>query len=205
MKLALYDLAGKEKEELKIEDKIKDFKVSDTAIHDTVVMNLANKRSGVACTKTKGEVSYSGIKLWKQKGTGRARAHYRSAVHLKGGAPVFGPKPRDFSYNIPKKVKQLALKSAFVKSLNSSDVVVIDKLEIGEPKTKLLSEILKKLGDLKKVLIVGKEMNPNVKLAVRNIPGSDFRTVDKIGTFDIVSHAKILIENEAFEEIKKRY
>lgn len=206
MKVALYDTKGKEKKTFNVDEKIQNFKVNEKAIHDTVVMNLACKRKSVASTKTKGEVNYSGVKLWKQKGTGRARCHYRSAPHWRGGGVVFGPRTRDFSFLIPKKVKQLALKSALVKALRNNEVLVIEKMELAEPKTKLLVKMFAGLEVAdNKVLLIGKENNRNIKLAVRNIPDCDFRTVDKIGTFDIVSHGKIVIEEEAFEELKKRY
>lgn len=205
MKLALYDLKGSEKSSIELDEKVSAFKSNDIAIRETVLMNLANKRQGSASTKTKAEVAYSGIKLWKQKGTGRARAHYRSAAHLKGGGVVFGPKQRDYSFTVPKKVKQLALKSAFVNALTDDNVIVVDKIEIAEAKTKQLAEIFKNLKLDKKVLVVTAEENENLKMAVRNIKGSDYTTSKRVGTFDIVSHAKVLIEKAALEDLQQRY
>lgn len=205
MKLALYDLKGSEQSSFELEEKVSGFKANDIAIRETVLMNLANKRQGTACTKTKAEVAYSGVKLWKQKGTGRARAHYRSAAHLKGGGVVFGPKQRDYSFSVPKKVKQLALKSAFVNALNDNNVVVVDKIDLAEAKTKQLAEVFKSLGLEKKILVITKEENSSLKLAVRNLKGSSFTTSSRVGTFDIVSHAKVLIEKEALEDFQQRY
>lgn len=205
MKLALYDLKGSEQSSIELDAKVSEFKANDTALRETVLANLANKRQGNASTKTKAEVAFSGVKLWKQKGTGRARAHYRSAVHLKGGGVVFGPKKRDYSSVVPKKIKQLAFKSAFVNALNEGNVIVVDKIEIAEAKTKELAAILKNLGIEKKALIVAKAENAKVQMAVRNIKGSDFTTASRVGTFDIVSHAKILVEKEALEEMQQRY
>src|SRR5437899_1752659 len=124
------------------------------AVHDAVVAMRANRRSGSANTKTKAEVDLSGAKPWRQKGTGRARAGYKSSPIWRGGGVVFGPKPRDYSKKIPKSVKKLALRKALSERIAAGDVLTIDKFEVPEMKTKLFLAFLKKKTEARKVLLI---------------------------------------------------
>lgn len=175
-------------------------------IHEAVVNFLANQRQGTHATKTKGLVSGGGKKPWKQKGTGRARAgSIRSPLWRTGGI-VFGPQPRDYSYNLPKKVKRLALMTAFYRKLADGEVVVIDNFAIEKPKTKEMKEILKNLGLTgKSILIVLPEKDNSVVLSARNIPSVSVTRTADLNTYDVIVHNVLLMTKDAairIEDIK---
>jgi len=175
-------------------------------VHDAVINYLANKRQGTHATKTKGLVSGGGKKPWKQKHTGRARSGSIRSPLWRGGGIVFGPQPRDYSYNLPKKVKRLALMTAFQEKLSSGEVVIIDNLSLEKPKTKDMVSILKNLGlHDKSVLIVLPEKNDTILLSARNIPGVSVTRAMDLNTYDILSKNVVLMTREAaakLEEIK---
>jgi large subunit ribosomal protein L4 len=171
-----------------------------------VVNFLANQRQGTHSTKTKGLVSGGGKKPWKQKGTGRARAgSIRSPLWRTGGI-VFGPQPRDYSYKLPKKVKRLALMTAFYRKLADGEVVVIDNFAIEKPKTKEMKEILKNLGLTgKSILIVLPEKDNSVVLSARNIPSVSVTRTADLNTYDVIVHNVLLMTKDAairIEDIK---
>jgi large subunit ribosomal protein L4 len=175
-------------------------------VHSAVVNFLANQRQGTHSTKTKGLVSGGGKKPWKQKGTGRARAgSIRSPLWRTGGI-VFGPQPRDYSYNLPKKVKRLALMTAFYRKLADGEVVVIDNFAIEKPKTKEMKEILKNLGLTgKSILIVLPEKDNSVVLSARNIPSVSVTRTEDLNTYDVIVHNVLLMTKDAairIEDIK---
>src|SRR4030043_453037 len=175
-------------------------------LHAAVTNFLANQRQGTHATKTKGLVSGGGKKPWKQKGTGRARAgSIRSPLWRTGGI-VFGPQPRDYSYNLPKKVKRLALMTAFYRKLADGEVVVIDNFAIEKPKTKEMKEILKNLGLTgKSILIVLPEKDNSVVLSARNIPSVSVTRTADLNTYDVIVHNVLLMTKDAairIEDIK---
>lgn len=192
---------------MNLSDDVFDVHAKEGVVHSAVINFLANQRQGTHATKTKGLVSGGGKKPWKQKHTGRARAgSIRSPLWRTGGI-VFGPQPRDYSYNLPKKVKRLALMTAFYRKLTDGEVVVIDNFAIEKPKTKEMKEILKNLGLTgKSILIVLSEKDNSVVLSARNIPGvSVTRSVD-LNTYDIIAHNVLLMTKDAamrIEDIKK--
>ena len=205
MKLAIYDATGKEKENLELEDNIKNFSVNDQAIHDVVVMNLANKRQSVACTKTKGEVKYSGVKLWRQKGTGRARAGTIRSPLWVGGGIVFGPQPRSYAFKLNKKVKKNALKSALTLKVQNQELVLMEDFDLEEGKTRLAAQILNDLGFPKgtKVLIMVDGGNENLKIATRNIPGVKVLDLSGMNVYDLLWHNKIIILKDSLPKLKE--
>lgn len=192
---------------MNLSDGVFDIHAKEGVVHSAVVNFLANQRQGTHSTKTKGLVSGGGKKPWKQKGTGRARAgSIRSPLWRTGGI-VFGPQPRDYSYNLPKKVKRLALMTAFYRKLADGEVVVIDNFAIEKPKTKEMKEILKNLGLTgKSILIVLPEKDNSVVLSARNIPGvSVTRSVD-LNTYNVIAHNVLLMTKDAamrIEDVKR--
>lgn len=172
-------------------------------IHGAIVNFLANQRQGTHATKTKGLVSGGGKKPWKQKHTGRARAGSIRSPLWRGGGIIFGPQPRDYSYNLPKKVKRLALMTAFYKKLADGEVVIIENFAIEKPKTKEMKEILKNLGLTgKSVLIVLHEKDDLVALSTRNIPCVSVTRAADLNTYDVIAYNMLLMTKEAAKRIE---
>lgn len=190
---------------LDLPDDIFGVEVKKGLLHEVVRNYLANKRQGTASTKTKGLVRGGGRKPYKQKGTGRARAGSIRSPLWKGGGTVFGPLPRNYSYKLPKKMKWGALSSAFTARLSDGEVVFVDDLSILEPKTKILSEMLKILGLKNNVLIIVPAKNEALELAARNIPKVDVARVNELNVYSILAHKKLLIVKEAVERMKEIY
>lgn len=169
-------------------------------VHDAVVNFLANQRQGTHSTKTRGMVSGGGKKPWKQKHTGRARAGSSRSPLWRGGAIIFGPQPRDYSYALPKKARQLALKAALSGKLADGEMIVIDDLSLDTPRTKDMAAVLKAL-DLTgmSTLIVVSEDNKTVVLSARNIPGVSVRRVSDLNSYDVISHRRVLLTKRSAE------
>ncbi|HBM81428.1 MAG TPA: 50S ribosomal protein L4, partial [Clostridiaceae bacterium] len=165
-------------------------------------MQLANKRQGSQSTLTRGEVSGGGIKPWRQKGTGRARqGSIRSPQWIHGGV-VFAPKPRDYSYTLPKKIKRLAMKSALSSKVNDKEIIVLDQLSLDEPKTKVVSDMLKSF-DAKGALIVVPVKDDAVYKSVRNIEGAAVLPVNNLNVYDILKYDKFIITKEAVSKVEE--
>jgi large subunit ribosomal protein L4 len=191
---------------MNLSEDVFDIHAKEGVVHSAVVNFLANQRQGTHSTKTKGLVSGGGKKPWKQKGTGRARAgSIRSPLWRTGGI-IFGPQPRDYSYNLPKKVKRLALMTAFYRKLADGEVVVIDNFAIEKPKTKEMKGILKNLGLTgKSILIVLPEKDNSVVLSARNIPSVSVTRTADLNTYDVIVHNVLLMTKDAairIEDIK---
>src|SRR5215467_12287532 len=139
------------------------------AVHDAVVALRANRRSGTANTKTKAEVTASGKKPWRQKGTGRARAGYTASPVWTGGGVVFGPKPRDYSKKVSKRVRRLAFRKALSERIKAGDVLTIDKFAVSEIKTKGFLDLVRKQTDAEKVLIVSDSFDDKTHKSARNV------------------------------------
>jgi large subunit ribosomal protein L4 len=183
---------------MNLSDDVFDIHAKEGVVHSAVVNFLANQRQGTHSTKTKGLVSGGGKKPWKQKHTGRARAgSIRSPLWRTGGI-VFGPQPRDYSYNLPKKVKRLALMAAFYRKLTDGEVVIIDNFAIEKPKTKEMKEILKNLGlNGKSILIVLPEKDNSIVLSARNIPTVSVTRSADLNTYDVIAHNVLLMTKDA--------
>jgi len=204
MKIAIKNLEGKDQGELEVKFPMIEDGRGTQAVHDVVVAYRAAQRSGTACTKNVGEVAGSNKKPWRQKGTGRARAGSFQSPLWVGGGVVFGPKPRDFSKKVSKKTKQLALRKALSERLKAGDVVVVDDLKLGTPKTKDFIGVISKL-DLKgSTLVVSADIDKNLTLASRNIPNLALTTSDSLNTYDILRPAKLLFTKSAFEKVESR-
>lgn len=204
MKLTIKDTKGNNQGELEVKFPLIENGKGTQAVHDAVVAYAAAQRMGTASTKTMGEVTGTGKKPWRQKGTGRARAGSFASPLWRGGGVVFGPKPRDFGKRISRKTKQLALRKALSERLRSGDVFVVDDLKLASNKTKDFVGMLSAL-DLKgTTLIVAQEMDNNLRLASRNLAGVAVTTSDTLTTYDVLRPDRLLFTRGAFEKVDAR-
>ncbi|MDI3481386.1 MAG: large subunit ribosomal protein [Tepidanaerobacteraceae bacterium] len=204
-KAALYNTKGEQVGEIELSDDIFGVKVRPDIMHRAVVNFLANQRQGTASTLTRGEVSGGGRKPWRQKGTGRARhGSIRSPLWRKGGI-VFGPKPRSYSFALPKKLKRYALKSALSSKYVDNELIILDSLKMDSPKTKIMVEILKNIKADKKSLIVLPDKDENVEKSARNLPGIKTTQVNTLNVYDILNHENLIITKEAVEKMEEVY
>lgn len=203
-KVALYDMSGAQIGEIELNDNVFGIEPNEAVLADFVKMQLANKRVGTASTKTRGEVSGSGKKPWRQKGTGRARVGSIRNPIWRGGGIVFGPKPRDYSYRLPKKVRRLAMRSALSAKVKDNNIIVVDKLVFDEPKTKKMVEVLKALNAGKKTLLVTLDSaDSNVVKSARNIPGVKPLRADFINVYDLLKYETLLITKDAVAKVEE--
>ncbi len=179
--------------------------VNKSVLHDSVVNYLANQRQGTQSTKTRTEVAGGGKKPFRQKGTGRARqGSTRAPQWIKGGVAL-GPKPRDYSYNLNKKVKKLAMVSALSSKAADGDVMVVDKLSMDAIKTKTIADMLKAMEVTGKALIVTNEIEKNVYLSARNIAGVKASYVGMLNVYDVLNHEKFIVAQDAVSKLEEVY
>jgi len=204
MKIAIKNLEGKDQGELEVKFPMIEDGHGTQAVHDTVVAYRAAQRSGTASTKNVGEVAGTNKKPWRQKGTGRARAGSFQSPLWVGGGVVFGPRPRDFRKKVSKKTKQLALRKALSERIKAGDVVVVDDLKLGSPKTKDFVGVIAKL-DLKgTTLVVSSGIDKNLTLASRNIEKVALTTSHSLNTYDVLRPDKLLFTKDAFQKVEAR-
>ena len=201
----LYNMQGKKVGDVELSAAIFGAEVNKTVLHESVVNYLANQRQGTQSTKTRTEVSGGGAKPFRQKGTGRARqGSTRAPQWIKGGVAL-GPKPRDYSYTINKKVKKLAMVSALSAKAADECVMVIDNLTMDEIKTKAIASMLKEMGVESKALIVTNEMEKNVYLSARNIEGVKASYVGMLNVYDVLNHDKFIVAKDAIAKLEEVY
>ena len=174
-------------------------------VHSAVVNQLANKRAGTAATKNKALVSGGGKKPFKQKGTGRARAGSNRSPLWRHGGTVFGPMPRDYSYAMPKKAKKGALVDAISSKIAENRLILIESLNVAEPKTKLVAELLKTLGVQENALILIKTENKNLALAARNIPSVKVLRMDNMNVYDMLKYRYLITTPDALNTMQEVY
>jgi large subunit ribosomal protein L4 len=174
------------------------------AVHDTIVAMRAARRSGSANTKTKAEVDLSGAKPWRQKGTGRARAGYKSSPIWRGGGVVFGPKPRDYSKKIAKSVRRLAFRKALSERIKAGDVLTVDEFIVPELKTKAFLALLKKQTDARKVLLVSDAFDQTTIKSARNVKPVKLAIASDVNTEQLLAFDKILVTHKALEKLAQR-
>ena len=204
MKISIKDTKGKNQGELEVKFALVEDGKGTQAVHDTVVAYRAAQRMGTACTKNVGEVAGTNKKPWRQKGTGRARAgSFQSPLWVCGGV-VFGPKPRDFAKKVNSKTKQLALRKALSERLKAGDVVVVDDLKLGSPKTKDFIGFLSALELKGTALIVSQNVDKNLSLASRNVPNVTITTSESLNTYDVLRPDKLVFTKGAFEKVEAR-
>ena len=174
------------------------------AVHEAVVAMRAARRSGSANTKTKAEVDLSGAKPWRQKGTGRARAGYKSSPLWRGGGVVFGPKPRDYSKKVSKSTRRLAFQKALSERINAGDVLTVDKLAVTEVKTKSFVSMVKKATDARKVLLISDSFDDSTHKSARNVKSAQLATASEVNTEQLLACEKILVTQAALEKLAER-
>ena len=203
--VAVYNIEGKKVGTLELNDAVFGVEMNEHLVHMAVVAQLANKRQGTQSAKTRAEVRGGGRKPWRQKGTGRARVGSSRSPLWIGGGVSFAPKPRDYSYRLPKKIRKLAMKSALTSKVNNDEIIVLDGLNISAPKTKEMINILSNLNADKKALIVMDERNDAVIKSARNIPGIKTTSVNTLNVYDILKYDKFIITKDAVQKVEEVY
>ena len=203
--VTVFDMTGKSVGEMTLSDAIFGIEPNTSVMHAAVVNYLANQRQGTQSTLTRSEVSGGGRKPWKQKGTGRARQGSTRAPQWTHGGIALGPKPRDYSYELPKKVKRLALKSAFSAKVAGNDMIVVDNIAVDSFKTKTVVEMLSNLGADKKALIVMPEVDTKLIKSAANIPGVKTALVNTINVYDILKYNTVVASKAAVASIEEVY
>ncbi|VAX22781.1 LSU ribosomal protein L4p (L1e) [hydrothermal vent metagenome] len=204
MQIELVDTKKQKVGDMELLPSIFEAEVKESLIHDMVLCQMASRRAGTHSTKSMGEVRGGGRKPWKQKGLGRARAGSIRSPIFKGGGIVFGPKPRDYSYNLTKKAARGALISALSLKSKENALVVIDKLAFDAPKTKLAVETLGDLGLSGKTLLVSNAKDDNIDMSFRNIPKVKQILAKAINVYDLINADHVLITKEALDSIQER-
>ena len=189
--------------QIELEDDIFNVPVKPNVLHEIVTMQLANRRAGSASVKHRGDVKGSRRKLFRQKGTGRARRGDIKSPLLRGGGSVFGPDPRSYSYKVPKKVKKLALKMALSGKLKEDNIIVLDKFELDQIRTKEFLSVMDAL-NTKNALIITEKENKNLELSSRNIPDVKVLKVDGMNVHDILKYKRLVLLEASIEPIKGR-
>lgn len=202
-KVAVYNVSGAQVGEIDLADSVFGIEPNKHVLHAAVIMQQASLRAGTHKVKGRSEVRGGGRKPWKQKGTGRARQGSIRAPQWRGGGIVFGPTPRSYAYKLPKKVRRLAIKSALSSKVIGNEIIVLDQLQLSQPKTKEFNAILKNLNVERKALVVAANYDDNVALSARNIPGVKFVSASGINVLDVLGYDKLIITKEAVEKVEE--
>jgi large subunit ribosomal protein L4 len=204
-KVRVVNMQGKSAGTVDVKDEIFAIEPNENAVHEVVKNYLANQRQGTQSAKTRGEVRGGGRKPFRQKGTGRHRQGSTTDPSQVGGGIVFAPKPRDYSYSVPKKVRRLALKSVLSAKVKDDEIIVLDKLEMKEPKTKEMVKVLGAVGAAKKALIVMAEKDESVVRSASNIQGVRTSLVNTMNVYEIINHTSFIVTKEALKKIEEVY
>lgn len=204
-KATVFNMAGEKVGEVELSEAVFGIEPNESVVHDAVKNHLANRRQGTQSTLTKGEVSYSTRKPWRQKGTGRARAGYTGSPVWRHGGVAFAPKPRDYSYTLNKKVKRLALKSVLSAKAAEGGIIVIDDLKMDEIKTKTFKSFLGKIEAEGKAMVITKDVDVNVVKSARNIPGVKTTIATTLSPYDLLNSGKLVVDKAALEKIEEVY
>ena len=202
-KAVMYDMSGKKAGEVELSEAVFGIEPNESVLHDSVKNYLANQRQGTQSALTKGEVSFSTIKPWRQKGTGRARAGYTGSPVWTHGGVAFAPKPRDYSYTLNKKVRRLALKSALSAKAQADEIVVIKDMKMTEIKTKTFAELLKAIDVTGKALVITAGPDENVVRSARNIAGVQTTMATVLNPYTVLNNTKLVIAQDALEKIEE--
>lgn len=203
--LAVLDMSGKEVDKVDLSDNVFGIEPNTVVMHQMVVNYLANKRQGTQSALTRAEVSGGGKKPWRQKGTGRARQGSTRSPQWRHGGIVFAPKPRSYRFSVNKKVRRLAMKSAFSSKVLDNDLIVLDSIKLEEFKTKTIAEMLKALGANKKSLIVIPEVDEKIIRSARNIPGVKTAQVNTLNVYDMMNADTLIILKDTVSKIEEVY
>ena len=204
-KVKMLNMQGKEAGTIELKDEIFGIEPNKNAVREVVKNHLANRRQGTQSAKTRGEVRGGGRKPFRQKGMGRHRQGSTTDPSQIGGGVVFAPKPRDYSYSVPKKVKRLALKSVLSAKVSDKEIIVLDELKFDAPRTKDMVATLANVGAEKKALIVTAEKDENVVRSAANIKGVKTTLVGTMNVYDILNHTSFIVTKAAVEKIEEVY
>ena len=204
-KANVFNMAGEKIGEIELSEAIFGIQPNESVLHDSVKNHLANCRQGTQSALTKGEVSYTTKKPWRQKGTGRARAGYAGSPVWYHGGVAFAPKPRDYSYSLNKKVKRIALKSALSSKAAENEIIVIDGLKVEEIKTKAFKAFLTKVGVENKALVVTENVDEKVIKSARNIAGVTTTIASILSPYMILTSGKMVVDKAALAKIEEVY
>ena len=201
--LDVQNVKGKNVSQVELADDVFNVPIKTSVLHEVVVMQLANRRSGTASVKHRSDVRGSGRKLFRQKGTGRARRGDIKSPLLRGGGVAFGPDGRRYSYNVPKKVRKLALKMALSSKMQENELLVLDQIELDAIKTKEFVNLLEKL-ELENALIVTEKQNENLEMSSRNVTGVKVLRSEGLNVYDILKHRMLVLLEPAIKTIERR-
>ena len=202
-KVSLFNQAGSSVGEIELNDKVFGIEPNESVLFEAIISQRASLRQGNHKVKNRSEVAGGGRKPWKQKGTGRARQGSIRSPQWRGGGTVFGPVPRSYSYKLPKKVRRLALLSALSSKVREESIIVLEGLAFDAPKTKEFVKVLTNLSINKKALVVTADLDENVALAARNIPGITVVSATGINVLDLVGHDKLVMTKAAVEKVEE--
>lgn len=197
------DIQNKKVNSVELKEEIFSTPLREDILHSVVNWQLARKRSGSASTKTRGEVRGGGAKPWRQKGTGRSRHGTNRSPLWRGGAVIFGPKPKDWSFNVPKKIRRYALKSVLAQKFRDNKLFVVDSFEMEEIKTKRIKEMLDSFG-LKRALLVDKD-NDKLYRSSRNIKNVKYIKENGINVYDVLKYDNLVISSDSLNKIQEEY
>ena len=203
--ISVYDMTGKETGTLELSADVFGIEPNVAVMHSAVINYLANQRQGTQSTKTRSEVSGGGRKPWRQKGTGHARQGSTRSPQWTHGGIALGPKPRSYRFALPKKVRRLALKSAFSSKVMADEMLVLESLSLEEIKTKTIVNMLTALGATRKVLLVLPEKDEKIVLSARNIPGVKTALVNTLNVYDILNCDKFIVVKDAVAQLEEVY
>lgn len=199
----VYNINGEKVSQLELADSIFNVPVKPSVLHEVVTMQLACRRAGSASVKHRSDVKGSTRKLYKQKGTGRARRGDIKSPLLRGGGSIFGPNPRSYSYKVPKKIRKQALKMALSSKTQTNNLLVLDKFELEKARTKGFTSVLDNL-KVKKALIVTENVNENLELSSRNVPGIKVMRYEGLNVYDILKYEKLILLETSIKGIEGR-
>ena len=203
--VSVYDMTGKKTSSKKLSDDIFGIEPNVAVMHSAVINYLANQRQGTQSTKTRSEVSGGGRKPWRQKGTGHARQGSTRSPQWTHGGIALGPKPRSYRFALPKKVRRLAMKSAFSTKVAAGEMMILKELTLDEIKTKTMVNLFSALKADKKVLLVLAEKDEKVILSARNIPGVKTALVNTLNVYDVLNCDKFIVVKDAIAQLEEVY
>lgn len=204
-KIEVYSIEGKKVSDVELKEEVFGIEPNEAIVHSVLVNYMANQRQGTGSTKTRSEVSGGGKKPWRQKGTGRARQGSIRAPHWVGGGIALGPKPRSYKYRVNKKERRLAIRSVLSSKVLEKELVVVDKIDFKEIKTKNMVNALNKLKVEGKTLIVLPEKNENVQKSARNIEGVKTSLVNTINVYDLLKYKNLVLTLDTVKKIEEVY
>ena len=203
--VTMLKMDGTEAGNIELKDDIFGIEVNQNAVHAVIVNYLTNQRQGTQSAKTRGDVRGGGRKPFRQKGTGRGRQGSSTSPNQIGGGVVFAPKPRDYRYTLPKKLRRLAMKSALSSKVEEKEIIVLDSLKMDAPKTKEMLKVLENVKAAKKALIITDIKDESVIRSAANIPGVKTTMVGEMNVYDIVNHGSLIITKDAVNRIEEVY